>query len=43
MGDQDVRAFEVIFEYDALKDYGVVHLDTPISAEAVWRLINGEC
>ncbi len=26
---------------DALKDYGVVHLDMPISAEDVWRAING--
>lgn len=26
---------------DALKDFGVVHLDMPISGEAVWRAING--
>ena len=27
---------------DALKDFGVVHLDMPISAEDVWRAINSE-
>ncbi|MCZ6591149.1 MAG: xanthine dehydrogenase family protein molybdopterin-binding subunit [Alphaproteobacteria bacterium] len=26
---------------DALKDFGVVHLDMPISGEDVWRAING--
>ena len=26
--------------FDALKDFGVVHLDMPICAEDVWRAIN---
>ena len=26
---------------DALKDFGVVHLDMPISGEDVWRAMNG--